>query len=236
MGHATPPTPPTPPMPPTPPSHWDEDSISDYEQAMQHYEEEIERQARDYEQAMLGHEQQIEQRLSDKQQDRDQRLRDREQRRGDQEQRRVERQRDREQRRLERQRDREQRRLERDRRRGKGTNLEELHGRGQLKDSPIFTAGPSGRPYRDPQTAPAQPTEPVAPPQPFDEEEASMDQPAPQNDSQHTEPIASVDQGAEQPGMHEPKADDRITILELLERGEIDIDEAMARLEAEKER
>lgn len=243
MGHVTPPAPPpTPPTPPTPPSHWDEDSTSDYEQAMRDYEEEIEQQARDYEQAMLGHEQEIEQRAreleqrqGDRQQDREQRLRDREQRRRDHEQRHLERQRDRDQRR----RDHEQRRLERqeDReRRRSGGSPANTQRPGDHQHSPIFTAGPSGRPYRDAQAPPAQPTEPVAPPQPFEEEEVSINEPAPTNESQHTEPVASVTDGAGQTDLAEPASEGRLTILERLERGEIDIDEAMARLEAEKDR
>lgn len=63
-----------------------------------------------------------------------------------------------------------------------------------------------------------------------------MDQSVPTNNSLHTEPVTSVSETVEQTDPPEPKADNRIAILELLERGEIDIDDAMAQLEAEKER
>lgn len=63
-----------------------------------------------------------------------------------------------------------------------------------------------------------------------------MNEPAPTNESQHTEPVASVTDGAGQTDLAEPASEGRLTILERLERGEIDIDEAMARLEAEKDR
>jgi hypothetical protein len=144
--------------------------------------------------------------------DQEQRLRDQEQRIRDQEQRR----RDHEQAREERIREREERQAEREQRRAD-------------EASPLFTAGPSGVDYRrdttpvTPETTatPAQPTEPVAPAQPFTEE--------PHVDQQQTAP--------EEPTGTQPTEEDttdaRLRVLEALEKGEIDIEDALAQLDRE---
>jgi len=108
--------------------------------------------------------------------------------------------------------------------------------------SHIFTAGPSGRPYRgdeptgEPEEAPpAQPTEPVTPPQAFHEDAIPMNSSESRNEPQPTTPDAASNSG--EPSVDAPNdaKNNRLDVLELLERGEIDIDEAMARLESEKD-
>ncbi len=113
------------------------------------------------------------------------------------------------------------------------------HERHSNDDSPIFTAGPSGRPYRDERSPSAprqQSTEPVTPPPPFEEEEMPTDQTAAVEEPRHTEPVAPPSEtDGQRISAPEPADNDRLTVLELLERGDIDIDEAMARLESERE-
>jgi hypothetical protein len=94
-------------------------------------------------------------------------------------------------------------------------------------DSSLFTAGPSGVDYRrdttplTPQTSapPAQPTEPVEPAQPFTEE-PTMDQ----QDATSPEPTGT-------PTSEAAPTDDRLRVLEALEKGEIDIEDALAQLD-----
>ncbi len=93
--------------------------------------------------------------------------------------------------------------------------------------SPLFTAGPAGVDYqRDtapiaPETPPVQPTEPVAPAQPYTEE--------PQMNEQETAPQPEPT-GTET--TQEP-TDARLRVLEALEKGEIDIEDALAQLDRE---
>jgi hypothetical protein len=139
--------------------------------------------------------------------DEEQRARDREQRMRDQEQR----QRDREQR----QRDEDQARVDRER---------------DSDDAGLFTAGPSGVDYQrdttpvgqEPGAASAQPTEPVTPPTPFTEE---AQQTAPQD-------TAAQDATGSQAARLDP-TDPRLRVLEALEKGEIDIEDALAQLDHE---
>jgi hypothetical protein len=93
----------------------------------------------------------------------------------------------------------------------------------------IFTSGPAGVDYRRdtaPVTTvePAQPTEPVAPPTSFTEEPAMTEQ----------EPIAQAETAPDQPIARSDQADPRLRVLEALEKGEIDIEDALAQLEAER--
>lgn len=120
---------------------------------------------------------------------------------------------DREERRAERQAEREQRQAEREERR-------EERRQGADDASPLFTAGPSGVDYR---RDTAQPTEPVAPPQPF------TDAPAPsEGEPDATSETAPLPETASE--------DPRLRVLEALEKGEIDIEAALAQLDDRNDR
>ena len=104
-------------------------------------------------------------------------------------------------------------------------------------DSGIFTAGPSGRDYRRDQTPSAQPTEPVSPPERFTDEEhrpASAEQDnVPIELPEPTDIRATTSQSGEASAAD--TRDERLRVLEALEKGEIDIEDALARLEAAKD-
>lgn len=96
--------------------------------------------------------------------------------------------------------------------------------------SHIFTSGPSGQDYRQTPPTQSQQTEPVSPPTPFTEEPAeqpreaeiiAMESIEPETDTQETTSGAQTDDSR----------DERIRVLEALERGEIDIEDALAQLE-----
>ncbi len=167
--------------------------------------------------------QEREQRHAERQAEREQRHAEREQRRDEKQQARDEEQRLRD---IEQQhKDREQQRRDLE---------QQARDRDQARDtagadsaSPLFTAGPAGVDYqRDtapiaPETPPAQPTEPVAPAQPYTEEPQMNEQDtAPQPEPTGTETT------------QEP-TDARLRVLEALEKGEIDIEDALAQLDRE---
>ena len=96
--------------------------------------------------------------------------------------------------------------------------------------SHIFTAGPSGRDYRRAEQPTSQPTEPVSPPEPF------TDVPAQQDGAQEAEPAeAQSEAPAHATAPVTDIRDTRLRVLEALEKGEIDIDDALAQLEADKD-
>jgi hypothetical protein len=85
----------------------------------------------------------------------------------------------------------------------------------------LFTVGPSGRPYRQTEDDASQPTEPVSPPEPFTgEDKASAGE---QDEGGTTAPIE----------MPAPEQDERLRLLEAVERGEMDIEDALAQLGAD---
>jgi hypothetical protein len=153
------------------------------------------------------------------------RLMEREQRLLEREQRLQEREGERQRRRDEQQ----ERRNERQERRDESQRLRDLDQR--LRDEErrrqdaeatgIFTAGPSGVDFRN-VTPPAQQTEPVVPPAPFTEE---------------TDTVSGTDTGTTPSKPQEPASgtsrDERLRVLEALEKGEIDIEDALAQLESD---
>ena len=100
-------------------------------------------------------------------------------------------------------------------------------------DSHLFTAGPSGHDFRSASASQAQPTEPVTPPEPFTEEPA--DQPSEAEiiamETSDTNPTPEVTPEPQETDSRE----ERLRVLEALEKGEIDIEDALARLESNNE-
>ncbi len=62
-----------------------------------------------------------------------------------------------------------------------------------------------------------------------------MNDAQPVNVSQETAPVTATGADSQPDTAQQPSREDRLEVLELLERGEIDIDEAMSRLEAANE-
>ncbi|HYH13427.1 MAG TPA: DUF4097 family beta strand repeat-containing protein [Thermomicrobiales bacterium] len=98
----------------------------------------------------------------------------------------------------------------------------------------LFTTGPSGHDYRHRASAQAQPTEPVSPPEPFTD--APDDQPSEAEIiAMETSETPTTPETTTEPRPTDSR-DERIRVLEALEKGEIDIEDALAQLEANNDK
>lgn len=135
--------------------------------------------------------------------------------------------------------DREQRRAEKERAREAKQQAREERRKQRDDASPIFTAGPAGVDYQhdtapltpDTDASPAEETAPVEPARPFTEA-PGMDQPEPAT----TPEDAAQEQDADTSQATENTSTDaRLRVLEALEKGEIDIEDALSQLDRDSE-
>lgn len=101
--------------------------------------------------------------------------------------------------------------------------------------SHVFNTGPADPDANRREASEAQPTEPVVPPTPFTDESATEDA-----DHDESATVIAMDGGDHQPAPSEEETpenqDERLRVLEALEKGEIDIEDALAQLEKDQQR
>lgn len=100
--------------------------------------------------------------------------------------------------------------------------------------SHLFTSGPSGHDYRHTTPPQAHPTEPVSPPEPYTDEPAEQPSEAEiiaMETSETSETPAAPEVSSETTPSE--SREERLRVLEALEKGEIDIEDALAQLEGD---